>query len=261
MIVAVAYARPWAGSAGATEDAGHRRGHVDPYPLAVRPLAAAPSAAPVVDLRVGAGRGRAARRRRHRRLGTAVDYLEQFGGTGATVARETIKPFDRRPGADHDQLDRVLAALDDGRPVAFYGWWPTEGAAATTEILGIDAMEVPPPDRKSGRAGRRPRRRHRRLRPPRRLPGRRLRDRAQRVADRGGATGATATCRSPTCGPTPRSCAPPAGGRIEAGTDGGPGRRRRSAGAGPPRLPAVAPRDAVDVAIDRQARCADQRGR
>ena len=43
---------------------------------------------------------------------------------------------------------RVLDCLDAGRPVAFYGWWPTAELATTTEILGVDAMEVPPPDRK-----------------------------------------------------------------------------------------------------------------
>ena len=50
-------------------------------------------------------------------------------------------------------------------------------------------------------------------------------------------------------------------GRIEAGTGrrtGGP-TVDRPAGGGLPRLPAVAPRDAADVAIDRQARCRDQR--
>jgi WhiB family redox-sensing transcriptional regulator len=32
--------------------------------------------------------------------------------------------------------------------VAFYGWWPTPELAAVSEILGVDTMEVPTPDRK-----------------------------------------------------------------------------------------------------------------
>ena len=42
----------------------------------------------------------------------------------------------------------MLDALDNGRPVAFYGWWPTAELAAVSDILGVDAMDVPPPDRK-----------------------------------------------------------------------------------------------------------------
>ena len=48
------------------------------------------------------------------------------------------------------------------------------------------------------------------------------------------------------------------GSRREPG-GGGPPAVRPTGRRGPPRLPAVAPRDAADVAIDRQARCADQR--
>ena len=126
-----------------------RRGHVDPYALAVRPLAAVSSVAPVVDLRAtlpaaptGGGTVDA--------WEDVVDYLRTTvaGTTGVAVATDTIKSFDRRRGADQAQLSAVLAALDAGRPVAFYGWWPTAATASTTEILGIDAMEVPPPNRK-----------------------------------------------------------------------------------------------------------------
>lgn len=245
---------------------GTRRGHVDPYPLTVRPLEVAPSAAPVVDLRSAPGAGPLvdAHLARADAWEQALDYLHRFvtGGSGAPVVRETIKAFGRRRGADHNQLDRVLATLDDGRPVAFYGWWPTEGAADTTEILGIDAMEVPPPDRK--RAG--------------------LVDGHAVVivgygchdAFPGGGyvivrTGwpawgdggdgympftyvrayATELC---TTRAEDRSRRDPGGG---SGGAGGSTTDRQAGGL--PRLPAVAPRDAADVAVDRQARCRDQR--
>lgn len=123
----------------------NRRGHVDPYALAVRPMTAHAGVAPVVDLRAtlpvappGDGTTDA--------WLDVVDHLRQ--AAGAAAANVTIKSFDRRRGAGPAELDAVLASLDGGSPVAFYGWWPTADAAATTEILGVDAMEVPPPDRK-----------------------------------------------------------------------------------------------------------------
>ena len=70
------------------------------------------------------------------------------GDGGGSVVVDTIKPFDSRRGAGHDELEQVLAALDAGQPVGFYGWWPSEVTATTTEILGVDAIEVLPPDRK-----------------------------------------------------------------------------------------------------------------
>ena len=107
-----------------------RRGHVAPYPLPVRPLAAAAAAAPVVDLRatmhaVPPGGGTAGAWEH------AVDYVRTTvaGDAGTAVATDTIKSFDRRRGADQAQLDATVASLDAGRPVAFYGWWPTEPAA------------------------------------------------------------------------------------------------------------------------------------
>lgn len=233
-----------------------------PYALAVRPMAAAAGAGPVVDLRAtlravppGGGTDGA--------WDLAVGYVcaSVAGEGGAAAATETIKSFDRRRGADQAELEAVVAALDAGRPVAFYGWWPTSTAAATTEILGVDAMEVPPPDRK----------------------GRELVDghavvivgygrhaafpgggyfivRSGWGADGWGDDGdgympftylrtyAIELCTSRTA-------------------DGGPGRDRGGDGpslddrpaAGQPRLPAVAPRDAVDLQIDREARCADPR--
>ena len=241
----------------------HRRGHVDPYPLTVRSLEVAPSAAPVVDLRSAPQAGPLAGDVTSDAWEHAVDYLRRFvtGGSGAPVVCETIKPFDRRRGADHDQLDMVIAALDAGRPVAFYGWWPTEGVADTTEILGIDAMEVPPPDRKwaglvDGHAvvivgyGRHDA-----------FPG------GGYVIVRCGWTGwgdagdgympftylrayATELCTTRVEDGSTRE---PDGGGSGGAT------AQRQAGGGAPRLPAVAARDEADVAIDRQARCRDQR--
>lgn len=126
-----------------------RRGRVDPYPLTVRPRSGPSGAAPIVDLHVtlpvaplGGGTTDAWEH--------AVGFLRSTsaGNVDPAVATETIKSFDRRRGADQAELDAVLAALDHGRPVAFYGWWPSAESASTTETLGIDAMDVPPPDRK-----------------------------------------------------------------------------------------------------------------
>jgi Transcription factor WhiB/Papain family cysteine protease len=118
----------------------------------VRPLSAPPAAAPVVDLR---DRPHAVPLGEHAATAWegAIDYLRDFVAEGAVIAgneliSETIKPFNRRRGADLEQMRKVLECLDAGRPVAFYGWWPTAELATTTEILGVDAMEVPPPDRK-----------------------------------------------------------------------------------------------------------------
>ena len=61
---------------------------------------------------------------------------------------DAIKSFDSTSGTRQPQLARVLDALDNGRPVVFYGWWPTAELAAVSDILGVDAMDVPPPDRK-----------------------------------------------------------------------------------------------------------------
>jgi WhiB family transcriptional regulator, redox-sensing transcriptional regulator len=136
---------------GSTSSAAER-GRVDPYPLVVRPLSAPRAAEPVVDLRerphaVPLGECAATA------WECAIDYLRDFVAAGAIFAgnelvSQTIKPFNRHRGADHEQMRRVLDCLDAGRPVAFYGWWPTAELATTTEILGVDAMEVPPPDRK-----------------------------------------------------------------------------------------------------------------
>ncbi len=270
MIVGVACATS-AGGFGRTDEGRRdiRRGHVAPYPLTVRPLAAAPSAAPVVDLRGSRPVDRAGG-------GTdgdgdavgaedpwtwAIDEVRRAAGADQafTLVDDTIKPFDRRRGADADQLARVLDRLDAGHPVAFYGWWPVEEVATTTEILGIDAMEVPPPDRK--RAGL--------------VDGHALVivGYGRHAAFPGGGyvivrnSWRTSGWGDAGCGYMPfaylrayatelRAIVP--GSRREPDGDG-PSRGDRPA-AGTPRLPAVAPRDATDVAVDRQARCADPRG-
>ena len=124
---------------------------MEAYPLPARPLPTGTHVAPIVDLR-----------------GTPVDVSELDGLSpwkwcveyvrrsvaGASgqpsegLVEEVIKVFDSTSGTDQPQLARVLEALDDRRPVAFYGWWPTAELAAVSDILGVDAMDVPPPDRK-----------------------------------------------------------------------------------------------------------------
>lgn len=59
-----------------------------------------------------------------------------------------IKRDDHHCGTDGHQLGRVLEALDGGRPVAFGGWWPTPGSVRTSSVLGVEILDVPPPDRK-----------------------------------------------------------------------------------------------------------------
>ena len=225
-------------------------------------MAAAPGAGPVVDLRAtllaappGVGTASAWEH--------AVGYLRAVArvATGAAAATETIKSFDRRRGADQAQLEAVLGAIDAGRPVAWYGWWPTGETATTTEILGVDAMEVPPPDRKGshlvdghavvlvgyGRHAAFP-------------GGGYLIVRSGWAASGWGDDGdgympftflrayATELCTIRAAG----------GGRDRGpGGDGPPDADRRMTG--PPRLPAVPPRTALDVEIDRHARCADPR--
>lgn len=125
-------------------------GRLEAYGLGARPLPIDASVVPAADLRddrLDAGvlsGGPTA-------WNGAVDYLRHHAmvcGDDREQVVETIKPFDRRRGADHAELDAVLAALDDGRPVAFYGWWPDAELASTTDTLGVDAIDVPPPDRK-----------------------------------------------------------------------------------------------------------------
>ena len=124
---------------------------MESYALPARPLPTVSRVAPVVDLR-------------NRYVETSDldaqepwewcrEFVDRFvSGADDRSARrltdDTIKGFDRAQGADHHQLATVLDALDHGRPVAFYGWWPTAAAAGVTDILGVDAMDVPPPDRK-----------------------------------------------------------------------------------------------------------------
>lgn len=127
---------------------------MESYELSVRPIPATSLAAPTVDLRS-----------RHVDMSDLVDLVDRdswewcrefvrrfVGGSDDRAARrltdDTIKVLDRHRGADRKQLAAVLEALDHDRPVAVYGWWPIREAASVTDILGVDAMDVPPPDRK-----------------------------------------------------------------------------------------------------------------
>ena len=117
------------------------------------------------------------------------------------------------PRADQAQLTSVVAALDAGRPVVLRRL-VADGAGGDdrTAILGVDAMQVPPPDRKGatvdGHAvvivgyGRHDASR-------RRLP-----HRPQRVGhERLGRRRRWVHAVHATCGPTPRSCARSDNGR------------------------------------------------
>ena len=124
---------------------------MEAYPLPARPLPSGTDVAPIVDLRESAvdvaGLGGLSPWR------WSVEYVRRSVMASASIRSEelvedSIKGFDSGSGGDRRQLARVLEALDDGRPVAFYGWWPTAELAAVSDILGVDAMDVPPPDRK-----------------------------------------------------------------------------------------------------------------
>jgi len=125
-----------------------KRGSVAPYALPMRPVPVGAAASPVVDLRPVTGAWPELDAPAWSAALRLVGSAARVAGASTQNRTATIKPFDRDRGADHAQLAAVLAALDRGRPVAFYGWWPTESAAATNPTLGFDAMEVPPPDRK-----------------------------------------------------------------------------------------------------------------
>ena len=97
------------------------------------------------------------RRRRARRavaVAVGVEYVRRCVAASAmrSARASSSRTRSRRStparAATSTQLARVLEALDDGRAVAFYGWWPTAELAGVSDILGVDAMDVPPPDRK-----------------------------------------------------------------------------------------------------------------
>ena len=125
---------------------------MEAYSLPARPLPTSADVAPIVDLRETlidtAGLGELSPwswcvEYVRRSVTAAGPHRQQRG-----CVEDSIKRFDSTAGSDQPQLNRVLEALDDGRPVAFYGWWPTADLAAVSDILGVDAMDVPPPDRK-----------------------------------------------------------------------------------------------------------------
>jgi WhiB family transcriptional regulator, redox-sensing transcriptional regulator len=123
---------------------------VDSYPLPARPLPTGTDVSPAVDLR-----GPTIDLTDLDGLGPwswCMEYARRWMTTTDRPADElveqSIKNFDATSGTSQGGLARVLETLDDGRPVAFYGWWPTAELAAVSDILGVDAMDVPPPDRK-----------------------------------------------------------------------------------------------------------------
>ena len=126
---------------------------MEAYPLPARPLPDGTHVAPIVDLR-----GAAVDVTGLAGLSPwlwSVEYARRVvaattGQPSERLTEDAIKSFDSTSGTGQPQLTRVLEALDDGRAVAFYGWWPTAELASVSDILGVDAMDVPPPDRKGG---------------------------------------------------------------------------------------------------------------
>src|SRR5918999_981280 len=123
---------------------------MEAYSLPARPLPSGTNVAPVVDLRsVDVDMGGLA--------GLSpwlwcIEFVRRAvaarGEPSRRLVEEAIKGFDSMSGSSQQQLASVLAALDDGRAVAFYGWWPIAELASVSDILGVDAMTVPTPDRK-----------------------------------------------------------------------------------------------------------------
>jgi WhiB family redox-sensing transcriptional regulator len=122
--------------------------HADPS--LGRPGPASPRAVPTVDLRAVEVDDREFAS--WEPWSWCVEYTRRFVAAAYPAARglrgESIKDADHHCGTDSRQLGQVLDALDDGRPVAFSGWWPTAGSVTTSTTLGVDVLDVPTPDRK-----------------------------------------------------------------------------------------------------------------
>ena len=131
-------------------EAGRAAWRVDPYPLPVRPISPSSCALPLVDLRSTAP---AYPPSPVEPWLHAVAYVRQLaaGRRRRGTAGRRHQGLRPRPWRRRRPAGAGAAVLDAGDAVALDGWWPTEAMATTTEILGVDAIEVPPPDRK--RAG------------------------------------------------------------------------------------------------------------
>ena len=145
MLAVGGYAPAGGGLARATGRRG--RGRVDPYPLVVRPLVASTGRSLrwsicgtiAHALRLGDRRDAVGGRDRLSRT-----FVADGDGHAETELIERRSSRSTPTGAPtSDSCGGSSTALDAGRPVAFYGWWPTAvGWPTTTEILGVDAMEV-----------------------------------------------------------------------------------------------------------------------
>ena len=126
---------------------------MESHASATRPLPFASTVDPVVDLRDRLAEVSELAGADLPAWDWCCDLVRRFVGGPDDRARrrvvaDTIKGPDRNCGADQHQLAAVLGALDRGRPVAISSWWPAAGTATETDILGIDAMDVPPPSHK-----------------------------------------------------------------------------------------------------------------
>lgn len=74
--------------------------------------------------------------------------LLELGRRWPRLQADFIKPWNAAKGASQAQLNKALSYLDAHIPVAFGGWWPDGSIAGTTQILGVDVMNVPPASEK-----------------------------------------------------------------------------------------------------------------
>ena len=65
------------------------------------------------------------------------------GSRWSRLQSDFIKPWDSSKGASNAQIDRVTAYLDQGIPVCFGGFWPTNGNYRITTIHDIPVMDTP----------------------------------------------------------------------------------------------------------------------
>ena len=83
-----------------------------------------------------------------------VEYVRRFVAGSSErgideLVEDPIKGFDSGIGQRPDRSSPASSQPSTtAAPVAFYGWWPTAELAGVSDILGVDAMDVPPPDRK-----------------------------------------------------------------------------------------------------------------
>lgn len=77
-------------------------------------------------------------------VNTIAQNLLDEGKLWTRFSPDFIKPWNSMNGATSLQIQKTIEYLDKGIPVAFGGWWAKEQFRTTTNILGVDLMDVPP---------------------------------------------------------------------------------------------------------------------